>query len=145
VVEFAGPAATPIAPSPDPFPHEFHAEYGGWQRDGSRVDAYQVRLRVFRDGQYFQFFTGVVPGITVHVLNEDQSDAAVADRFRRACAHATIRTAKEQIAQGQVPLVDATNASEVLLAPEAIEASMRKTPKSSTPLVEGEELDRWLM
>src|SRR5690606_9319723 len=39
----------------------FTAEFAGWMRDTTRVDASQVRLRVFEDGDYFQFFTGTVP------------------------------------------------------------------------------------
>jgi hypothetical protein len=57
----------------------------------------------------------------------------------------TIRGAKERIVEGSVPLPDPTNASEVLLSHDAVDAVIRRGGSADAPLEGGEELDRWSM
>jgi hypothetical protein len=54
-------------------PHTYTIEIDTWIRDPSRIDAYELRLRVWRDGEYFQFFKVVVAGIDLatKVSNRD--------------------------------------------------------------------------
>ena len=66
-------------------------------------------------------------------------------RLQRACAAVTIRGAKERIVEGSVPLPDPTNASEVLLSHDAVDAAIRRGGSKDAPLEEGDELDRWPM
>ncbi|MGP8064517.1 MAG: hypothetical protein ACLP5O_18475 [Acidimicrobiales bacterium] len=42
-------------------PRRFRVEYEDWQRDTSRVDALQIRLRLFEGDRYFQFITIPIP------------------------------------------------------------------------------------
>ena len=142
-----GDAATrpkPVAPPLEQFSHEYHAEFAGWQVDRTRVDASQVRVRIYRDGDYFQFFTGVVPGSVIDVLVKGRAGGSM-HRLQRACAAVTIRSAKERIVEGSVPLPDPTNASEVLLSHDAVDAAIRRGDPKDALLEEGEELDRWPM
>jgi hypothetical protein len=65
----AEPAQDFDAPPSEPFlSHStvanYTVEYEGSIRDTSRIDAQQIRLRVFKDGEYFQFVTVPVPGPT---------------------------------------------------------------------------------
>lgn len=46
-----------------PGPNLYAVYYTGWQRDTDRVDVFSARLRVLRNGDYFQFFTASVPGL----------------------------------------------------------------------------------
>jgi hypothetical protein len=131
----------PGGSSADPYPHEYSAEFAGWQRDGSRVDAYQVRVRVYRDRRYFQFFTGVVPGMAVDHLASGVSLTAI----QRASALETVRIARERILQGVVPLDDPISASEVLVQPEALEMLVRRQPADGEALQEGDRFDTWLL
>lgn len=140
--ESARPA--PVAPPGEQFSHEYHAQFAGWQVDGSRVDASQIRVRIYRDGDYFQFFTGVVPGSVIDVLVRGRAGGSMS-RLQRACAAATLRGARDRIVEGSVPLPDPTNASEVLLSYDAVDAALRRRGPKDAPLDEGEELERWLM
>lgn len=138
------PRPTAVAPPLEQFPHEYHAEFVGWQVDHSRVDASQVRVRIYRDEEYFQFFTGVVPGIVVEILGRGGPDG-ISPRLQRACARVVVRAAKERIVDGSVPLADPSNASEVLLSHDAIEVAMRRGGLKDEPMVEGDELERWVL
>jgi len=82
----------------------FTVDYGGWTRDARRVDAFQLRLRVLVDGEYFQFFTIVIPGNDVTATV--QSRGVTLSRFRRALIDVALALIIESIRQGEAPRAD---------------------------------------
>lgn len=120
----------------------FTVEYDKWMRDNSRIDAYQVRLRTFADGDYFQFFTAVVPGMDV-VIAERLSDVT-AGGFRRALADVAVEQIKEAISQDAAPRPDdPTKAIELL--PDPHEAIQRARRSDGTEYAEGEVIAEFEM
>jgi len=91
---------------------EYVIELDTWMRDQSRVDAWQVRLRVWRNGQYFQFFTVVVPGIDLatDVSNKDQD---FQKRFWQWLAVDAVDAIKQAILANRAPLPNPDNAIEL--------------------------------
>jgi hypothetical protein len=118
----------------------FAAVYAGWQRDTARIDADQVRLRVYRDGEYFQLFTGVAPGIdfrpAVHGLGP-----FTFTQFQRAFADVSAEAAKEAIAEGRAPLSDPQTAIE--LFPDSKEAARRAPRLPDDPYGEAQTVLEW--
>ncbi len=87
-----------------PSPRHFTVEYGGWQRDNSRIDVFQARFRVLADGEYFQFFTAGVPGIDV--MAAERIEGVTLGTFRRAFADLAIDEIRQAIASGDAPRSD---------------------------------------
>ncbi len=87
-------------------------EIDTWMRDTSRVDAWQMRLRVWRDGTYYQFFTVVVPGIDLaaEVSNRDQEFQT---RFWRWLGKLAVDPIRQACESGQAPLPDPNTAIEL--------------------------------
>lgn len=121
-------------------PTIFSVEREGWIRDSSRIDADQVRLRVFADGKYFQFFIGVVAGIEFRVAIHGPTNITLA-QFRRAFTELTVEQIRHVISMGDAPRSDPTEAIE--LFPDAAEAARRARHIQDRDYQEGEVVDRW--
>lgn len=122
-------------------PHTiFTVEREGWIRDSSRIDADQVRLRVFADGEYFQFFIGVVAGIDFRPAIHGPTNITLA-QFRRAFTELTVEQIRQVISIGDAPRSDPTEAIE--LFPDAEEAARRARHIQDRDYEEGEVVGRW--
>ena len=75
-------------------------EFSGQQRDTSRVNAHQVRLRTFRDGDYLQFFTAVFPDLPLALRAVGGEDAS--GRLMRAVAEEALPEIRAVIARGEL-------------------------------------------
>lgn len=120
---------------------EFVAKLDCWQRDHKRVDAEQVRIRVFRSGDYFQFFVGVVPGIDFDLVRQQRRDITLT-QFRRALAQLTIELARDAIREGLVPLPNPQSAFEVF--PPAAEAMQIAPDQPDSDYEPGDEINSWI-
>ncbi len=93
-------------------PSSFRVEYENTIRDTSRVDALQVRLRVFRDGKYFQFVTVPVPA--PELRGWIGADAEVTQgQLWAAVAQAACPLIEDAARRGEIPLANPTMAYEV--------------------------------
>ena len=119
---------------------QFSVEFAGWERDGNRIDAKQVRLRVFCDGEYFQFFTGVVPGPALHAATRGERMGL--DQYKRGCVNATVLEIQRLVAEGFEPLDEPHNAVEILVDSDAAERLTRLEPDE--PIEEGTVVDTWV-
>lgn len=129
-----------IDPGPVSLQAVFTVEREGWIRDSSRVDAEQVRLRVFADGQYFQFFVGIVAGIDFRPAIHGPTNITLG-QFRRAFTDLTVEQIRYVIGTGGVPRSDPTEAIE--LFPDAAEAARRARHIEDRDYEEGEVVGRW--
>lgn len=101
---------------------QFKAEVGGWRRDTGRIDADQLRLVVYRDDDYFQFFTAIVPGIAFRVgLHGRSADGVTLAQFRRAIAELAVTQIRQAIATGLAPR-DGQRTTAIELFPDVDEA-----------------------
>jgi hypothetical protein len=96
----------------------YSVEYEGSIRDTTRIDAQQVRLRVFRGSEYFQFVTVPVPGPSFRRQVGLESGLEV-NQVWWAVGHAAGPFIESAIARGDIPLDTPSNAYEVLL-PDAV-------------------------
>jgi hypothetical protein len=116
--------------------NRYKVQYDGWQRDTSRVDASQVRLRLLNeDDSYFQFFTGIVPGIDTRLTLGSARNMSTA-QFRRAVTGLAVELIREAIANGLTPLDDPTIAVEVF--PNAEEAARHASQLEDREYGDGE-------
>lgn len=136
----AEPAPTPSDEEGASEEGAFRVEVDGWMRDGSRIDAEQLRLRVYRDGRYFQFFTAIVPGSAFRVGLHGTRDITL-PQFRRAIAEAAVEQIREKIALGEAPLPDPTKAIEIF--PDIDTAVERGAHLPSAEVVEGDVIGGW--
>lgn len=132
----------PSQPSTTGTLHRYSVEYEGSMRDASRIDAQQLRLRVFRDGHYFQFITVPVPGPSLRGSLGLMRNTTLGQLWR-AIAMAAGPRIEEAGRRGDIPLPDPTTAFEVY--PDIEEAA--KTAPKQTEVKEDEvvytfELDR---
>lgn len=97
-------AGAQLTPSPSAPPagdhHTYRVEFSGQQRDTSRVNAHQVRLRTFRDGDYLQFFTAVFPDLPLALRAVGGEDAS--GRLMRAVAEEALPEIRAVIARGEL-------------------------------------------
>jgi hypothetical protein len=134
--EVASPTVKPAGPS-----RQYSAEFAGWIRDNNRIDASQVRLRVRRDGEYYQFFTGVVSGPALRVAVHGSENLTL-DQFKRGCVSATLNAIQQVLSDGFEPLDDPTKAVEILIDSALAERLAHAQPNER--LKEGTEVLEWL-
>lgn len=72
----------------------------GVERDGTR-DCYKVRLRVARDGEYFQFVTPMVSGPRLLDLDREDLDR---DVFWSAVVEEAVELIRKAVVAGDIPL-----------------------------------------
>lgn len=104
----------PPAPQFDAQLHAYEVTYAGSQRDTSRLDAQQVRLRVFRDGEYFQFVAVPLPGPKIRAVLGMLPNVSIG-QFRRAVAEEAARYIEDATRRGEIPLTDPIQAYEVFV------------------------------
>lgn len=119
----------------------YRVESDGWIRAGSRIDAEELRLRVFADDEYFQFFTGIVPGIDFRVAIHGPTNITLA-QFRRAITDLTVELLRREVADGRAPLDDPTIAIE--LFPDTYEAARQARYVDDRDYQEDEEVASWV-
>lgn len=105
--------------------HRYEVEYEGSMRDMSRIDAQQLRLRVFRDGEYFQFVIIPIAGPALRGVLGPLSDTALS-QFWRAVAVEAGPLINAAVLRGDIPLPDPTQGFEVY--PD-LEAAGRAAPQ----------------
>jgi hypothetical protein len=117
--------------------HHYVVQHAGRQRDTSRVDAMQARLRVFRDEEYYQFVVAVASGIDLRLIH------GVRDLPNEQLWHAICKLAARQIEEaikgGDLPLSAPTDAYEVFPDVEQAVRDARNLPGIS----EGEIVDEF--
>lgn len=87
--------------------HRFKVMVDTWMRDSSRIDADQLRLRVLRDGEYFQFFTAVVPGTELRTaIHGAGADGITLAQLRRAIGDLAVELVRQTIIDGNAPRLD---------------------------------------
>jgi hypothetical protein len=118
----------------------FTVEREGWIRDSSRIDAEQVRLRTFADGQYFQFFTGILSGTDFRLAIHGPSQITLA-QFRRAFTDITVELVRHAVSIGKAPHSDPTVAIE--LFPDAAEAARRARHVEDHDYEDDEVVAQW--
>jgi hypothetical protein len=116
-------------------PHNYKVEFDGWKRDSSRVDASQARLRVYADGNYFQFFIATVAGIDA--VSAERSPGVTRAGFRRAITDLAVEIIKAAIVAGDAPRLDNRLAA-IELFPRADEAVRRATQVGGLDYQEGD-------
>jgi hypothetical protein len=84
------------------------------------LDAVAVALRVFRDGEYFQFVQAMASGISLATQRRSNIGR---DRFWAWFAQEAAEEVKALIARGELPLEDPTQA--VILRPSVDRAMQR--------------------
>lgn len=119
----------------------YSVEREGWVRDGSRIDAEQLRLRSFKDGEYFQFFTGIVPGMDFRVAIRGPTNITLA-QFRRAITDLTAELVRKEITNGRAPLEDPTIA--IALFPDVREAARQARYVDDTDYQDNEVVTSWI-
>jgi hypothetical protein len=87
----------------------FRVEYEGTQRDTSRLDAQQLRLRVFANDAYFQFVTVPVPGPELRACASD----VLQGQLWSAIAHAACPRIEDAVRRREIPVTDPIQAFEV--------------------------------
>jgi hypothetical protein len=125
VREDAPPPLAPPAPPPfaPPAPgsavrseqqHHYRVQYLGTIRDTSRLDAVQVRLRVFRGDDYFQFVTVPVPA--PELRGSIGADAKVTPgQLWNAIATESRPQLEDAVRRREIPLDPPTTAFELLV------------------------------
>lgn len=136
----SGVDETPSLGRPTSASRVFTVEREGWIRDSSRIDADQVRLRVFTNGEYFQFFVGVVAGTDFRPAIHGPANITFA-QFRRAFTDATVEHIRRVIRTGDAPRPDPTQAIEVF--PDAREAAQRARYIEDRDYEEGQVVAQW--
>jgi hypothetical protein len=111
--------ATPLPPLGDTQLHAYDVTYAGSQRDTSRLDAQQVRLRVLRDGEYFQFVAVPVPGPKFRAVIGMLPNVSIG-QFWRAVAEEAGRYIEDATRRGEIPLPDPIQAYEILVNIEEV-------------------------
>ena len=123
-----GVAVRPEAPTPPPPPHvapieptpaaatsqtrhHYTVQYIERQRDTSRIDAVQARLRVFRDDEYFQFVAAVASGIDLRLIHGVRD--LPNDQLWRAICELAGDQIRDAIHNGHLPLSKPIDAYEV--------------------------------
>jgi hypothetical protein len=109
---------TPLQPSEEseepPVHGHFRVTYEGTVRDTSRLDALQVRLRVFADDTYFQFVTVPVPA--PELRGYVGADANVTQgQIWGAIARIACPLIEDAVRRGEIPLADRTHGFEVYI------------------------------
>jgi hypothetical protein len=89
---------------------EYAVTYEGNFSDFGRRDARQVRLRVSRDSEYFQFVTAIAPGPSLILLGALDQEAG---GFWLAFSRNACDLIKDAIRRGEIPLSNRTQAYEV--------------------------------
>ena len=107
----------------------YELRYDKTLRDTSRVDALQMRTRVFthQDHEYFQFVTAVIPAPELRGFVP--SEQLPRGRLEKALALAMLEPIKDAIHRGVIPLNDPTQAFEVY--PD-IDAAVRRARAEPT-------------
>ncbi len=93
----------------------FRVEYEGTIRDTSRIDANEVRLRVFSgDDDYFQFVTVIVPGPELRAALGVEPHTTVGQLWRSIATEAC-RKIEDAIRTREIPKDDPQNAFEIIM------------------------------
>lgn len=122
--------------------HRYRAELEGWIQDPARVDALQLRLRVFRDEEYFQFFTITVPGPTFRVsIHSADASGITFPQVQRAIAANALEEIRRRISSGEAPLANPTHAIDLLA--DVAYAIREARGHSAAPFAEGETVAEW--
>lgn len=100
-----------------------------------------MRLRVLCDGEYFQFFTGVVSGqaLDMAVNGGERTDK---DQYKRGCVSATVSEIQRLVAEGFKPLDDPYKPWEIQVDPDVAERYARLEPDE--PIEECTEVGTWV-
>lgn len=122
-------------------PRSFSAEFVGWMRDENRIDASQVRLRVLCDGEYFQFFTGVVSGPALRMAIHGSEQMGL-DQYKRGCIYAAVSGIQLLVEEGFEPLDEPLNAVELLVDSDVAERRARLEPNE--PIEDGAAVGTWV-
>jgi hypothetical protein len=124
------PVATHEADAPEmETVHFYRVEYDNTIRDTSRVDALQLRLRVYRDDDYFQFFTVTVPAPELRGFIGPDANVRRGQLWF-AIAQAAGPHVEDAVRRGEVPLEDPRRGYEVF--PDIERAVHRARRESGT-------------
>lgn len=105
----------------------FEVTYVDRHAHGDR-DAVSIRMRIFRDGEYFQFATAIASGIQLAGVR--RSSVAM-DRFWAHFAQAAVELLKPQLTDGSLPLADPTEGVVVVPNVSAVLRHAELTPIAS--------------
>jgi hypothetical protein len=100
---------------------------------GTFIDAYQLSLRVYRDGEYFQFVGAIAPGPDYTIRVRSAADFTP-DQFWRAFAGEAGPLIEGAVRARQMPLADPTLRFE--LRPPFLLAVQRAPEAENRPLEE---------
>lgn len=118
-------------------PRRFTAELIKWGDDTSRIDAKVFALRVRADGEYFQFFTGIVAGLDLRLT----PTSITVNRLQRALIDQTASLARSVIERGGAPLENPDQAIEV--HPDISEAARAALHAPDVAYEVGEQVAEW--
>jgi hypothetical protein len=136
----AEPAQDLNAPTTEPFlshsaATDYTVEYEGSIRDTSRIDAQQIRLRVFKDGEYFQFVTVPVPGPTFRGRFGLMGGLEVGQVWW-SVGQAAGPFIESAVDRGDLPLDSPIDAFEVLLPDAVLDRAIGQAEKASDVAME---------
>jgi hypothetical protein len=119
----------------------FRVIYEDWQRDVSRVDALQIRLRVVEGDIYFQFVTVIVPAPELRRLVGADPDVSQGRLWWHIAKRAEPQIT-DAIRRAEIPKTNPTLAYEVQLVnlDSAVRAARHDTVHDVSPVEPNEEL-----
>lgn len=121
----------------------FTVEVDTWMLDRSRIDAEQLRLIVYADDQYFQFFTAIVPGAAFRVsIHSAAANGVTLAKFRRGIGELAVRQIRQTIANGEAPRDDDPTLA-IALFPNVEEAVRIGRGLVDEDHAEGEIIGEW--
>jgi len=107
------------------------AVYEGWQRDTSRLDAVQIRIRLLLNGDYFQFLTVVIPAPELRrLVGSDQH--VTREQLWWHIAQESKTQVWEAAASGEIPKSNPTMAYELELFEDQLERAVRQARRDAT-------------
>ena len=109
----------------------YRIEEEALSRDRSRLDARELRLRLWHDDAYHQFFTVAVPGID---FRDFPDGGPAAGGFWNSIRRQAVQAIEEWVEEGGQPLRDPTVAVELPVNFERARKAARKNP---APWVDG--------